>query len=111
MTRPLLVLSCLCCIVIHATSGERASAQLPAESDSSARTFQPRTVLRKPIRAIVDAPVIAADEVDGEVSDNELVLGVIVDGAARAYPINMLHGPSREIINDRLGDRLIAATW
>ena len=32
-------------------------------------------------------------------------------GQARAYPINMLTGPSREIINDVLGGVPIAATW
>ena len=28
---------------------------------------------------------------------------MVVGKAARAYPINMLTGPQREIINDRLG--------
>jgi hypothetical protein len=49
--------------------------------------------------------------VKDEVTDNELVLGVVVNGEARAYPINMLTGPSREIINDTLGGTAIAATW
>jgi len=43
--------------------------------------------------------------------DNELVLGLELNGEARAYPINMLTGPSREIINDTLGGIPIAATW
>jgi hypothetical protein len=34
-----------------------------------------------------------------------------VKGESRADPINMLTGPQREIINDRLGGRAIAATW
>lgn len=72
--------------------------------------FKPRTLIR-PIRAIVDAAFLKASEVEDEVSDNELVIGVVVDDVPRAYPINMLTGPSREIINDRLGDTLIAATW
>jgi hypothetical protein len=45
------------------------------------------------------------------VRPNELVLGVVVEGKARAYPINMLTGPRREIINDELGGKAIAATW
>ena len=40
-----------------------------------------------------------------------LVLGVTVGEESRAYPINMLTGPSREILNDALGGRAIAATW
>jgi hypothetical protein len=39
------------------------------------------------------------------------VLGVVVGKEARAYPINMLTNPTREIINDKLGGRAIAATW
>ena len=60
-----------------------------------------------PRRAIVDAKFLKSDEVVG----NELVLGVVVNGKARAYPINMLTGPAREIINDQLGGAAIAATW
>lgn len=41
----------------------------------------------------------------------ELVLGVTIGKESRAYPINMLTGPQREILNDRLGGRAIAATW
>jgi hypothetical protein len=64
-----------------------------------------------PFPAIVDAPFILGSDVEDEVTAKELVLGVVVNGEARAYPINMLTGPQREIINDRLGGRAIAATW
>ena len=72
--------------------------------------FNPRRVC-DPLPAITDAPTIAAGEVTDQVTDQELVLGVVVNGEARAYPINMLTGPSREIINDSLGGCDIAATW
>ena len=71
--------------------------------------YQPRTVLRKPIRAITEPPITSAQS--AEIDDNELVIGVEVNGQARAYPINQLTGPSREIINDNLGGTAIAATW
>lgn len=73
-------------------------------------SFRPQQVIgsQPPIR---DAPVLAAEQVTREVTDQELVLGVELNGAARAYPINMLTGPTREIINDTLGDTAIAATW
>ena len=51
------------------------------------------------------------DEAGRFVKDEELVLGVVVKGEARAYPINMLTSPRREIINDKLGGQAIAATW
>jgi len=73
--------------------------------------FNPQIVIKKPFKAIVDAPTISAAEADKILNPNELVLGVSVKGQRRAYPINMLTGPSREIINDRLGDQAIAATW
>ena len=79
-------------------------------SKKEALVFNPRKVV-KPRRAIVDAPVLMVSEVTDEVTDSELVIGVVVNNQARAYPINQLTGPSREIINDMLGGHDIAATW
>lgn len=33
-------------------------------------------------------------------TDADLVIGLVIDGQAFAYPINMLGGPQREIVND-----------
>ena len=79
-------------------------------SEEASLVFNPIRVVPSQ-SAITDVPVIAASEVNKEVYDKELVLGVVVNGEARAYPINMLTGPSREIINDTLGGRAIAASW
>ncbi len=76
----------------------------------AARDDAPRKVV-PPQPPIVNAPVLAAKRVRNEVADGELVLGVVVGREARAYPINMLTGPRREIINDTLGGQPIAATW
>lgn len=70
--------------------------------------YRPRTLM-KPLPPITDAPTVAADQ--AKVGDNDLVIGVVVDGQARAYPINQLTGPRREIINDLLAGTAIAATW
>ncbi len=88
----------------------RAQNQEARTTSNAADGFNPRRVV-KPFPAIRDAPFLPADQVTDEVSDNELVLGVVVNKTARAYPINMLTGPRREIINDTLGGRAIAATW
>jgi hypothetical protein len=72
--------------------------------------FRPVQVV-PPMPAITNAKFINADRVNKQVTDQELVLGVVINKQARAYPINMLCGPQREIINDRLGNRAIAATW
>jgi len=88
--------------VCFALAEEAASERRPE--------YKPRQVVR-PFRPILNAPFLAADEVADQVRDEELVLGVVVAGEARAYSINMLTGPQREIINDVLGKRPIAATW
>ncbi len=64
-----------------------------------------------PLPALTKFPRKPVREADSELNPSELVLGVEVGGEARAYPINMLTGPDREILNDTLGGRPIAATW
>jgi len=81
-----------------------------AFAGEDADTFRPLQVVA-PFDPITDAPFLDADAVRDQVSNNELVLGVVIGDEARAYPINMLRGPQREIINDTVGNRAIAATW
>ena len=78
------------------------------EADS--RQFEPRRVVPQ-FPPITKAPTLKVSEITDEVTDAELVLGVVTGGEARAYPINMLTQPTREIINDVLGGTAIAATW
>lgn len=77
---------------------------------ATADDFRPRKVV-KPFDAITNPKIISVKEAVEFVRDDELVLGVILGEEARAYPINMLTNPTREIINDKLGGRAIAATW
>ena len=72
--------------------------------------FKPYRALA-PFSPIVAPPYVTAEDANPQLNPNELVLGVEVDGHSRAYPINMLTSPSREIFNDQLGDQFIAATW
>ena len=72
--------------------------------------FRPVRLLR-PLPPIVDAPTRKVQDVQQEINPSELVIGVTVNGQSRGYPINMLTGPRREIINDTLGGHKIAATW
>ena len=75
-----------------------------------AREFRPRRVVPA-FPAIENAKTVEAKAVTDEVRADELVLGVVVDGEARAYPINQLTRPTREIINDEIRGHAIAATW
>jgi hypothetical protein len=87
-----------------AAYGLRSAAQ-PKDTD-----FQPRKVL-DPLPPITQFPVKPVREVGGALNPSELVLGVTVAQESRAYPINMLTGPHREILNDTLGGQAIPATW
>lgn len=75
--------------------------------------FEPRTVINRAFPTIVEPEMVSVADAEKRdiVSDDELVLGVVVGDEARAYPINTLTGPQREIINDEVGGRSIAATW
>ncbi len=78
-------------------------------AQNSDMEFNPKTVINRVFDPITDFPVISIAET--ELENNELVLGTVINDEARAYPINMLTGPRREILNDRLGNQAIAATW
>ena len=64
-----------------------------------------------PQPALTEFPRKPVREAASELKPDELVLGVQVGGEARAYPINMLSGPNREILNDTLDGQPIAVTW
>jgi len=70
-----------------------------------------------PIEAVPRPPVVSGFDVvsaidaTGKVQDNEFVLGTEVNGQARAWPLNVMTGPDREVFNDTLGGLSIAATW
>jgi len=89
---------------------EGSISQSPHVPIAEVGEFTPQQVV-PPFEPITEASVIPAHEVGDEVLDSELVLGLTLNGDSRAYPINMLTGPSREIINDTLGGIPIAATW
>ena len=82
----------------------------PLLAQQATSDFRPTRVLRQqPV--ITDVPVKSVPEMNEILNPSELVLGVTVGGQSRAYPINMLTGPRREILNDSLGGQAIAATW
>ena len=81
-------------------SGEsRESADLPPE-------FQ--QVLPRGRIAAIDKPEFVTAE-EAEISEEAWVLGVVVDGQARAYSLNLLN--RHEVVNDRINDKSFAAVW
>ena len=61
------------------------------------------------IPAIDDPRFYSAVEADAEYDEDELVLGVTINGESKAYSTS--HLDSHEIVNDTLGGRVIAVTW
>ena len=88
-----------------------------AAGDESSRSIQVRVQPRPgaPVADVdmvihsspTDLRTVAAGEatLDGD----ELVLGIVADGRAMAYPIRYL--AMYEIVNDRVGEAAVAPTW
>lgn len=107
-----ILIPCLCVSTADAywqTAPQTKPTQPRSKVRGDVNRYNPIRVLRNPIRAITNPTLVAADASD--VSPNELVIGVEMNGESRAYSINQLTGPQREIINDVLGGTAIAATW
>lgn len=62
---------------------------------------------RGQIAPVVEPEFVTADQ--AEIADDSYVLGVVVEGQARAYSLNLLN--AHEVVNDRVGDTAFAAVW
>jgi len=84
---------------------------LPVESPSSTETGvlsrMDRVLPRDAIAPIYQPRFVPAAQ--ARLRPKELVLGVAINGEARAYPITILNG--REMVNDVVGGTPILATW
>jgi hypothetical protein len=61
------------------------------------------------IPAIDDPEFVSGADADRQMRADEPVLGVVIDGEARAYSLWQLD--AHEIVNDQIVGRAIAATW
>ena len=59
------------------------------------------------IPAVFDPKFVSASEAD--IPDDAWVLGVVIDGEAHAYSLNLLN--HHEVVNDRFGELPVAAVW
>ncbi len=59
------------------------------------------------IAAVFEPVFVSAEE--AEITDDAWVLGVVVDGQAKAYSLNLLN--AHEVVNDSIGERSFAAVW
>ncbi len=74
-------------------------------SDGELVTVRPRDT----IPAILEPVFAPVKEASKWMEPDELVLGIEIDGDARAYPIKILSW--REVVNDVVAGMPIAATW
>ena len=90
-----------------ASVGETAEARAEARRALADKII---TVLPKDRIPSIDFPFfVPADEAGGMMADEELVIGVSIDGDHRAYSVP--HLSRHEIVNDVVGGRPIAVTW
>jgi hypothetical protein len=83
---------------------------LGLDNPPSPESFFPQEALSRP-PIVSNFLILSATEAATRVRDTELVIGVEIHGEARAYPLNCMNGPFREVFNDTLGGTPIAATW
>lgn len=93
----------------RARTAEMLKHALHAGNPPSPESFYPMYAVDPQPKTTFE--IMTVDEAADVVTDDETVLALEINGEARAYPINMMAGPSREIFNDELGGRPIAATW
>ena len=61
------------------------------------------------IPAILDPVLVSAEMASPELNPDERVIGLVINGDARAYPITILS--AHEIVNDVVGGEPVAITW
>ncbi len=85
---------------------EPPAAELAPERDLDIVTLLPPDAI-----PAIDNPIFfeTTEEADAVYGEGEYVLGVEIDGDARAYSVPLLS--SHEIVNDTVGGRPIAVTW
>lgn len=102
--RPLLLVFALVVGAASALSADRASYN---GFDVSNAALPPRSIERDGIPAI-DRPRFVAASRSG-LNDADRVLGLQLEGDARAYPVRILNW--HEVVNDRFGSRPVAVTY
>ena len=87
-----------------------ADQPIPFPPPPDTREFELVSVLPPDaIPAIVEPVLVSAEIAAPELNPNERVIGLVINGDARAYPITILS--AHEIVNDIVGGEPIAITW
>jgi len=109
-------------LLVYSTLPEGRDRNLPENQAIGAPSFllgkdPPTPETFSPIQVVPRPPLgsgfetLNAADVKEQIDEDELVLAVEINGEARAWPLNVMTGPEREVFNDTLGGKAIAATW
>lgn len=100
-----------------ALAGQHGSVRNPTgvvvESDGAAfdpiRADEIQSILpQDAIPALIKPAYLAAAQAS-DITDHEMVIGVVINGDARAYPVATLS--VHEIVDDDIGGQPVAVTW
>ena len=83
------------------------AAALAAEAAEELPDRVQQILPRGGIPAVFDPVFVAAEK--ASITDDAWVLGVVIEGEAKAYSLNLLN--HHEIVNDRSGSTAFAAVW
>ena len=92
----------------HRPASQAGSAQAPGQADPISAGEAQSILEPDAIRAIDDPRFLSVAQA-GWVPNQTPVIGVAIEGQARAYPIAMLS--RHEIVNDELSGQPVAVTW
>ena len=88
----------------------RGEAEPILDEETGEETYRVVTLLPPDAIPSVDNPqFVSGEEADVQYHPDEIVLGVEINGDARAYSVPFLSG--HEIVNDVVGGEPIAVTW
>ncbi|MDG2423890.1 MAG: DUF3179 domain-containing (seleno)protein [Phycisphaerales bacterium] len=95
---------------IESYAFDLSSPRIPLEM------IEPATLHRDMIPIEVEPIILSPEDIKASnegrrryLIPNDLVIGIVIDGHARAYPLSILN--VHEVINDRINDVPIAVTW
>ncbi|MCA8997431.1 MAG: DUF3179 domain-containing protein [Planctomycetaceae bacterium] len=116
MLRKLVIGLCLgflaAILIFIAFSGQVNDGRMTTEQRRHRDKFLKESIeMLPPMKPIVGVPTGTASQAEEVLNPEELVLGVVINGQAKAYPLNMIDAPERKVINDTLGGEEILVTW
>lgn len=109
--RQQILVTVLIAVLAAACGGERrdSAATEISPTDQALRDAMVTVLPRDAIPSIDEPRFRPVEEADREYASDERVIGVEIDGEAKAYSVGLLS--SHEIVNDMLAGRAIAVTW